>query len=200
MWPIPEIIGVICCCKIFGICRAWNRRSSHDEGVACYLGRKVPGHWMPKKIFCTNQGSVWPIPEIMRLICWHQIFGIFRAWTRMSSDGEQVACYLVQKEPGHRMPKNICALIIFSVWPIPEIMRVIHCRQIFFIFWERMIMSSHEEWLAGYLGQKGHGHRMPKKHFCTKWGQCVKITWNYESDPLRSDFWHKQSLEHDEFA
>ena len=47
-------------------------------------------------------------------------------------------------------------------WPIPEIMRVICCGQIFSICraWTRT--SSHEEWVAGYLRRKGHSHTMPK--------------------------------------
>ena len=133
---------VISCGQIFSIGRAWTRMRLHNEQIACYLGQKGHGQRMPKNNSALIGGNVWPIPKIMRLICWHQIFGIFRAWTRMSSDREQVACYLVQKEPGHRIPKNICALIIYS----------------------------------------------------------VTNTWNYESDPLPSDFLHILRKDDNEFA
>ena len=55
--------------------------------------------------------SVCPIPEIKRVICCGQIFSICRAWTR-SSHNERVACYLVQKGHGHRIPKknNFCTI------------------------------------------------------------------------------------------
>ena len=131
-----------------------------------------------KNISALIGGSVWPVPEIMRVICCGQIFGICRAWTRMSSPDEWVACCLGQKGHGHRMPKYISALIGGSAWPIPEIMRVIHCGQIFSICraWTRK--SSHNEWEACYLGRKGHGHRMPKQTTTTKF---IVIIDNYMS-------------------
>ena len=200
MWPIPEITRVIHCGKSFGIFRTWTGTCSQDEREACYLGRKGHRNRMPKKISALIRGSVSSIPQIMRVIPCRQIFGIFRAWSMVSPHEELVACSLGPKGHGHRMPKNISAQIGGSVWPIPEIMRVICCRQIFSICraWTRT--SSHNEHVACYLGRKGHGHRMPEKHFCTNRGQCVTNTWKYESDLLQSDFWHIQSLDKDVFA
>ena len=63
-----------------------------------------------------------------------------------------------------------------------------------------MRVSLHGERVSCYLGGKGHGHRMPKKHFCTYRRQCVINTLDCESDLLPSDFQHMQSLDQDEFA
>ena len=190
---IPQIMRVIPCRQIFGIFRAWTMVSPHEEGVACSLGPKGHGHRMPKNISAqirgkceTNTwkyesdplqsdfwhiqsldkdvfawwtsnlqiiakghgrrmalkknsaligGSVWQIPEFMRVICCNQIFSIFRAWTRTISHNEQVACYLGQKGHGHRMPKNIsaqiggilrhCLMMNFSPWLAPEVTLII---------------------------------------------------------------------------
>ena len=166
VWPMPDIMRVIWCSQIFSICKAGTRKSSH--GTSNLLLGMVTE--CLKNIFALIGGSVSPIPEIMRVIGCGQIFGIYRAWTRTSSHEEWVACYLGWKGHGQRMPKNISALIGGGVWPIPEIMRVICCCQIFGIYRAWNWSSSHNEQVACYLGQKGHGHRMPKKHFCTNPG------------------------------
>ena len=155
VWQIPDIMRVICCGQIFSICRAWTKESSHEKLVAGYYGRKSHGHRMPKNIFALIGCSVWPIPEIMRVICCGENFRICRAWTRMSSHDEREVCYKWGKGHGHRMPKNISALIRISVWPLPEIMRVICCSQIFSICkaWTRK--SSINEWVICYLGERG---------------------------------------------
>ena len=54
-----------------------------------------------KNFFALIGDSVGKLYEIMRLICYGQIFNICRAWTRKSSHEEQVACSLERKVHFH---------------------------------------------------------------------------------------------------
>ena len=136
VWPLPEIYESDLLQSDFQYMQSLDKNKfAWGTSSLLFRAKRAMLTEYLKYISALIRGSVWPMPDIMRVIWCSQIFSICKAGTRTSSHGTSNLLLGMVTE----CLKNIFALIGGSVSPIPEIMRVIGCGQIFGIYraWTR---------------------------------------------------------------